>query len=275
MSVYIVIGIGVFVFWAIYRDLKKTPLNRSDQPTHQDHRAHISVTTDHLCEPSSGTDDQDHDDWEGSFWDVSAPISISYRLRIKYQSASGKETLRTVDVRQFGNYGDTCLIIANCHLRNATRTFRVDRIKMCIDESTGELISDVNEFLHRKYLESPERSIELLLEHEYDLLRILLYVAKADGQLRQAEKVIMHEVALTLAKDSRLTESDIDHIFSNMGIPSIHAFKLAVGRIVKKGDQSAQVVLDAARKIVLTQSTVHPSELEALEYIEKRINQAC
>jgi hypothetical protein len=55
-----------------------------------------------------------------------------------------------------------------------------------------------------------------------------------------------------------------------MDVPTLQAFKLAVGRLAKR-DQAAQtVVMSAAKKMVATQKTVHQAEQEALDYMKKR-----
>ena len=55
-----------------------------------------------------------------------------------------------------------------------------------------------------------------------------------------------------------------------MDVPTLQAFKLAVGRLAKR-DQAAQtVVMSAAERMVATQKTVHQAEQEALDYMKKR-----
>ncbi len=218
---------------------------------------------------ASGTD---KDDWEGSFWEVSQPIPAKAKLRLDYTDGSGKRTTRNVDVRQFGIMGPYALLIAHCHMRDATRTFRTDRIRACVDVETGEIVPDVKAFLQEKYESSPERAKELFLEAEFDVLRILLFVGKADGQLRAAEKAVIREVCLALANDSRLTDEMIDESLQSMSVPTLQAFKLAAGRISKRDESSRSTVLAAAEKMVATQKTVHPAEAEALSYLRKRFS---
>jgi hypothetical protein len=145
--------------------------------------------------------DIDKDNWEGSFWEVQDPFPVKASLRIDYEDGAGKKTERVVDVRQFGIDGYGNLLIGHCLMRNATRTFRTDRIKRCIDEETGEVVDDVFAYLRAKYESSPEHARDRLYEEEYDTLRVLLYVGKADGQLRAAEKAIIRVACRALAND--------------------------------------------------------------------------
>ena len=46
--------------------------------------------------------------------------------------------------------------------------------------------------------------------------------------------------------------------------PTLHAFKLAVGRLASREDSVRQVVIASAQKMIATQKTVHRAEQEAL-----------
>lgn len=255
--------IALLVLWLLWRGFHNasTPDSHPQAPS-------IKVVTRHI-DKVDNTDDKDN--WEGSFWEVEEPFPVKATLRINYEDGDDQQTERTVDVRQFGSYGPSSLLIGHCKMRNATRTFRADRIKRCVDEETGEVVSDVAQYLKAKYENSPEHTRDKLYEEEYDTLRILLYVGKADGQLRAAEKAIIRDTCRGLAKDSRITDDLIDEIFSSLDVPTIQAFKLAVGRLVGKPLDERLMLFKSAQDMVKTQKTVHPSEQEALDYMEKRL----
>jgi hypothetical protein len=210
------------------------------------------------------------DSWEGSFWEVPSPIPVHAEFRIEYQDGSGEVSTRSIEVRKFGEMPYGALIIAYCRLRDATRTFRSDRIKSCVDEQTGEAISDVTAFLKAKYESSPEFSTDKLYEDEYDALRVLLYMGKADGQLRAAEKTVIAEACRSMASDTSITDKLVGDMLTEMETPTLHAFKLAIGRLAKRPAETKATVLETAIKIVATQKTVHPAEQEALDYMAKR-----
>jgi len=212
----------------------------------------------------------DKDEWEGSFWEVVQPLPAKAKLKLKYTYGAGRRTERTVDVRQFGALGPNTLLIGHCNMRNATRTFRSDRIDSCVDEETGEVVGDVRSYLQAKYDRSPDRTKDLLLEGEYDTLRVLLFVGKADGQLRAAEKAVIRDACVAITNDSRLTDAAIDDLIANMDVPTLQAFKLAVGRLAKRDQVAQAVVMTAAIKMVATQKSVHQAEKEALDYMKKR-----
>lgn len=265
------IFLGGLIIWLLYQFFSKP---RQTPPPVQRGVHEIPITFTAAYDNAESTrrprESIEKDDWEGSFWEVTQPLPAKARLRLKYTDGARKKSERTVDVRQFGAMGPTTLLIGHCHMRDATRTFRTDRIESCIDEETGQVVNDVRTYLENKYDESPDRTKDLLLEGEYDTLRVLLYVGKADGQLRAAEKAVMRDTCIAISSDSRLTDSTIEELFTNMDVPTIQAFKLAVGRLAKREQSARAVVMSAAVKMVATQKIVHQAEQEALEYMKKR-----
>jgi hypothetical protein len=263
--------LGAFALWVAYKVLAKPRQNpQSPQPASREIPVKIAVSDDDGGYGHQPHKSIDKDEWEGSFWEVTQPLPAKAKLRLKYTDGARIKTERTVDVRQFGAMGQSTLLIGHCHMRDATRTFRTDRIDSCIDEETGEVVGDVRAYLQRKYDESPDKTKDLLLDGEYDTLRVLLYVGKADGQLRAAEKAVIRDTCIAITNDSRLTDSAIEDLFVNMDVPTIQAFKLAVGRLAKRDHSARAIVLSAAEKMVATQKTVHQAEQEAVDYMKKR-----
>jgi tellurite resistance protein len=263
--------LGALAVWVLYKVFAKAPTS-SPQTQRDAVEIPIKITATYDDGGSTRTprEEIDKDEWEGSFWEITQPLPARARFRIKYTDGAGRKTERTVDVRHFGSMGPSTLLIGHCQLRDATRTFRTDRIESCVDEETGEVISDVRAYLQQKYDESPDKTKDLLLEGEYDTLRILLYVGKADGQLRAAEKAVIRDTCIAITNDSRLTERTIEELFVNMDVPTPQAFKLAVGRLAKRDTSARTVVMTAAERMVATQKAVHQAEQEALAYMRKR-----
>lgn len=263
--------LGALAIWAAYKlFVKPRQPPSSPQPEPLEIPIKITMSYDDGGRGRQPREIIDKDEWEGSFWEVTQPLPAKARLRLKYTDGAGRKTERTVDVRQFGAMGPTTLLIGHCNMRSSTRTFRSDRIESCIDEETGEVVADVRTYLQTKYDQSPDRTKDRLLEGEYDTLRVLLYVGKADGQLRAAEKAVIRETCIAITNDSRLTDSTIEELLVNMDVPTLQAFKLAVGRLSQREKAAQEVVMTAAEKMVATQKTVHQAEQEALDYMKKR-----
>ncbi len=230
----------------------------------------IVVTPDR--ETPTAAPEVNKDSWEGSIWDSQQFYPVTASLALEYVDAAGCQTKRTVDVHKIGpaSYGN--LIMGICRLRQEFRTFRADRIQECIDTSTGEIIKDPYGYLMQRYETSPARSAYRILNEEYDILRTLLYVGKADGYLRAPEKTIIRSTCKALSPDARITDEMIDDLFKELEIPTLHAFKLAVGRIADKDADARALVMDAAQQMVATQKKVHAAEEEALIYMQKRFS---
>ncbi len=264
------VALLVLVFWL----KSKSRSDRSESPVDEDLpplKLPLRIERSAVAVPRPAEPNIDKDAWEGSFWDVEVPMLAKATLQLSYVDGYGGRTERTVDVKQFGRCGPTTLLIGHCRMRNATRTFRTDRIQRCVDVSTGEILTDVDAFLRRIYESSPERTRDQLLDAEYDVLRILLYVGKADGQLRKQEKQIIRDACVALAKDSRLTDELIDEVLASLDVPTLQAFKLAAGRLVGRSSEAKQALISAAVNMVGTQKTVHPAEQEALDYLRKKL----
>lgn len=262
MSLIIYIIIGAVILLLLSRALDK----KTDSDSGTSSRRSPSELDDQTHEPVK------EDSREASFWEVEQPFPVKATLHISYEDADGMQTERTVDVRQFGANGSGGLIRGRCRLRNANRTFRTDRITSCVDGETGEVVKDAGAYLRAKHEGSPEHKRETLLVDEYDTLRILLYVGKADGQLRAAEKAVIRNTCRALVKDSSISDEVIDDVFTSLDVPSIDAFKRAIKRVMQRKSLGERLILiKAAQDMVATQKTVHASEKQALEYMEQTL----
>ncbi|MEY8688346.1 MAG: WYL domain-containing protein [Leptothrix sp. (in: b-proteobacteria)] len=71
------------------------------------------------------------------------PLGLSLRpgqrLRIQYVDAAGESSERVIQVRGVEPGGR--LVQAWCELRNAERSFRVDRMRQVVDAETGEILT--------------------------------------------------------------------------------------------------------------------------------------
>jgi hypothetical protein len=211
------------------------------------------------------------DSWEGGFWDAPDPKKITGHFQIEYIDGNGSQTTRNVRIRQFDNNLYNGIIMAHCELRNSTRTFKFDRIKSCIDLETGEVVSDVRAFLNERYENSPERVTEIIANDYVDVLKVIYFVAKADGQCRKEEKEVITDYIRKLVRDDRITTKIIDDMLRSIDVPTLQGFKLAFGRILKGGEINPNLLATCCREIVDTQKTVHPVEQQALAYIDKKL----
>lgn len=216
--------------------------------------------------------DPDKDAWEGGFWNALNPMPARTSLAFAYTDAHGNSTRRTVDVREYDGTLNGGLLIGHCKMRDATRTFRFDRMRDVVDIETGEVVSNVPTYLRAKYEASPEATIEKLIGEHRDMLRALLFIGKADGRLTAGERQIILNLAVAITNDKRLDDTMIKQAFNSSTIPSLAAFKQCCGRLANNQSREyCNQIIAAADQMIASEKTVHPAEQEALNYLKKRL----
>ncbi len=201
--------------------------------------------------------------WEDPVW-----VSVTARLEIAYIDSKGSESNRIINI---SGYDGSAYLRGFCELREEQRTFRIDRIKNAIDIETGALIENVPVYLLEKYKQSPEYKLSYIFEKHSNIIKVLLYIGKADGQLRAKEKQIICSVIKSILKDKNLPDNEIIKFLSKMKVPSLHGFKLAFGQVCKIYPKQTKKVYEIAKKIIDTQKKVHHNEREALDYMLKKM----
>lgn len=197
------------------------------------------------------------------------PTDIIATLHIRYQRGTDEATERDVSVTDF----DPFTISGHCHLRGQYRSFRIFDIRECHDTATGEVVEKDNlpTYLYALYKQTSRYTLERLMTPEFPVLDILAFIAKADGQMRAAERKVIATACKVFTHDLRITESQANDALNRAATLSLHSFKVAVGRINKLGDEAVKrKLLAASRTIIGTQKNVTPGEQEALDYMAKR-----
>lgn len=230
-------------------------------PTQVPHQVQVARDQRHFAADAADAD----------IWEAPDLKRVKATIKIRYVDIQGQTTVRIVDVTHFGQGAHGWLFAGHCRLREDRRTFRIDRVQACLDMTTGEQVSDMLGLLQAKFDRDPDRAIDRLRVSELDTLKVLFFLGKADGQLRAAERTIIYRTVLALAADSQLTESGIENVIRDLGLPSLHAFKLAVGILSKRDHAARAAIVDAAQRMVATQKTATPAEADALKYIETRL----
>ena len=202
--------------------------------------------------------------------DPFAPMrTVRARWRLTYTDGSGEMTERTVLVDAFGAPMGRTVVRGRCLLRNARRTFRIDRISNCIDEESGEIIGDVRQHLQALYDASPMRVCDDLLSREADLLCVLLYVARADGRVMATERAIFLRTCTVLAPDGGLTPADISDLIGMLETPTRHAFRKAVRGLARRETRPRAIALSAVGQLLRNKKKPGAIELEAYAYMKE------
>ncbi|MFP6861235.1 hypothetical protein [Pseudomonas sp.] len=197
------------------------------------------------------------------------PAEVIAKLHILYQRGLEEPTERDVSVTDF----DPSTISGHCHLRGQYRTFRIFDISQCHDTATGEIVETENipKLLFDHYKKTPRYTLDVLHSNHLEALQILLYVGKSDGQLRAAERKVIAAACKVLTGDGRITEEMVSELIDSINIPTIHSFKVAVGRVAKRGNPAMMKrLMIACNTIINTQKNITATEQEALDYMAKR-----
>ena len=221
-----------------------------------------------LEELQESEEDQEEESPYSECHDVGNPYSFNkLRVALTYRDASGNMSNRTVDVASFDGY----YINGHCHLRKAYRTFVVERVISLADGDTGETVSNPCSFFKEKYMHSPSYVIDKIFDEYRDVLRVLLYVVKVDGRYTKHEKVLVRDLVRTLnSSDIELDDKIIDDLMKDIEIPSIHSFRIAVGKVIKRESLPFDLTKEV-EAIIASDGKVDAREEETLEYIKKRI----
>lgn len=212
----------------------------------------------------------DDDSFEGYFYDAPGPQrSAAKTVRLKYTDANDRQTKRTVTIYAFESAGRTGLAFGHCHLRNATRTFRFDRIRQAVDADTGEIIPDLQKHLNDEWQATPQSTMDKLYEQHHDVLKMMLFMAKADGAMRAAELDIIAKNCTNITQDDRITPAMIKDMLKTVDVVSITTFVRTYNKLRRERPDAAVLAADACRAIVATQKTIHPNEQAALNALDQ------
>lgn len=198
---------------------------------------------------------------------------------IDYVDSGGRASRRRITVYglALGNSGIP-MLTAKCHERRATRTFRVDRIRCCIDFG-GEVHEDVASFLQDNFGMSAtlaaRRQDPALAgwQSVLDLVRddavILAAMSRSDGHVHVAEVdvAVRHLVAIVERRDDILSDADIARLSSHFARlhPTDDAIRRAVSRITAHGADHVQRLLRAVVALLDADGLRHSAEMRFLD----------
>jgi hypothetical protein len=202
------------------------------------------------------------------YWKTIEWVPVKVDLQFTYKKSKGKTTNRAVSVT---GYDGSAYLKGFCKLRNSNRTFRIDRILNAVNTETGEIIENIPDYLLARYRQSPEYAISKVFKKHLDIIKVLFYVGKADGQLQVAERKIIYQTIRSIAKNKGLTDADIGKFFKKLKVPNLQKFKISFGRVCKNQPKQISQLYYTAKKIIATHKTRHTNEAEALEYMKKKM----
>lgn len=210
--------------------------------------------------------------FEGTFYEAEKPRTAKRTINIIYVDARGDRTSRTITIHAYEPTSPQGMLRATCHLRKEQRTFRFDRIEKAVDAETGEILRNLQSTLNEDWKASPESVVQKLMNEQSDLLKLMFYMAKADGAARMAEVEIITTHCQELSGRADLTVQSVKDMLQLLDLPTIAGFTHTYEKMLREQPDLAMRSAIACRAIVATQKTVHQAEQKALDVFEKPEN---
>jgi hypothetical protein len=200
-------------------------------------------------------------------------------IGIVYSDSSGATSERTIRCLSLVQSNEVLYISAFCKLREAQRSFRVDRISAIISHATGEVHEDVEDFLEpffdglrvaRKERSSvgPRRTAprsEAPVIQVYGAgATVLAYLAAIDGHIHAGERQIIQRYLE--ARLAVFPKGDPQHSMAGRWVDALlptRDMAIKAMRKVAADLNDAQLVSDAIVDIISADGDVRDEEIEA------------
>ena len=190
---------------------------------------------------------------------------------IRYDTA-GQISERAVSLSRIWSDGSATYFRGVCHLRNAVRSFRTDRVSELICLATGEVAEDPRAWLLAHALFERTDPTAEALRATRDELTILAYMANADGHLDPDEVEVIIDLVMMATED----EIDRDHVAAHVRrlTPSASEIEGALNSIVADPKRLG-ALRRAKRRLVDADGKLQVAEqlaaVEIAAYIETRL----
>lgn len=225
------------------------------------------------------------------------PVTSTNRAVIRSARPRGSRSLSSMSTRagnrrgeelpsgliNAGKDGIPCLV-AKCHERNATRTFRIDRIKCCID-FTGEVFDDVPAFLSDTFgmsevraasREEPEtarwRNILNIVRADAVLLAAM---SRSDGSVRPVETdaAVDHLSYIIEHEGEFLSGKDVGRIWHHVHSlrPGLQAIDRALGDLSSRSPDRIKRLIMAAVAVMDADGQRHQAEARMLNELAREL----
>lgn len=219
---------------------------------------------------------ENHDDGMDEFWDEYG-MPAQALLRLTYTDSSGETTERLFETKLFTEPSSTFSILGHCHMRNAERTLRIDKITHCVDEQTGKPVEDVYEYLFDLYEKTPDYSLDQVAHKHIDTLRAALHVASCAGLTESEQVTVIKQVCQQLARDNRITTEAVAKLCqqyqggTSTGVDQ--TFRLIAGRLNKTlVPANKESVIRLCTKVAGLKGAVNSASQECIDYLAKRFS---
>jgi hypothetical protein len=205
---------------------------------------------------------------------------------IQYRDASGHESTRAISVWaiRYSKAGIP-LLAARCHVRRATRYFRVDRIE-AIADLDGVLIEPLSVFLRETFgivwppAEAPAiDSLNEDIAEKWSRMRrvcreggiqLLCAVGLADGEITPDEMGEILDYAQRCCAQSKIEFSDRENSRLRQYVknlrPTPESIDRALDRLLEGSPSAIASTISACVRVMEADGVLHPAEMKAVEH---------
>lgn len=197
------------------------------------------------------------------------PRKVNTALTLDYESTSGKQTKRDVDVTAFYRGEAGCKFDCYCHLRKAKRTLSSKSVRRAVDRETGEVIENLCAYFESKYDLNPDKPYDLLFDRYAWAILVLRYIGSVDGAVRAPERKLIAEFCQRRATPGELDLEKLDAMLKEMASPTKYEFQ----RFIREQSANPEVLRDiyaTTKALIATNKKQHSEHQLALEYMEKK-----
>ncbi|MFT3672046.1 helix-turn-helix transcriptional regulator [Aestuariivirga sp.] len=197
------------------------------------------------------------------------------RVWLHYVDGADQPSERWVQLRRIHAWNNCQYLEGFCELRNEPRTFRLDGI-VDVADSSGEIYEPVEFFA--PYFRNPDGRTRHVIARIGDELRLLAFIASADGVLGRKEVNLIMRIAEIRANDMgiELTTAQLADLrrWAKAQDPDAQAMKAAIARMAKTGNSGDyEEVWSLVEIICEADGKVKPEEIEALREIRAAMDE--
>jgi hypothetical protein len=233
-------------------------------------RVETSITQSTSDATIAASGEAEKDNWERFDFYSARILPAKGRYRINYEDQSGLKTERDIEVKRVHENAGKYAIDAHCSLRNAHRSFINERVQKAVNLDNNEIVENLALDAVVQYNDSAEGRALAAIDREWKGVAILVFVCRADGQMRKAERAIIADYIKRHRNDVTLDDTELDTAIKAFGEPDHREFKRIIRDFKAAGDhERLNDLFECAKQIVGTQKTAAPMEKAALEILKE------
>ncbi len=210
---------------------------------------------------------------EDSIAPPSRDLSSSWTGFIRYRNEKGEESARRIVCRRVEGYGKAETIGAWCCEKRAHKRFRIDRISELVCLDTGEVLDPIEHFEGMRL----RGAINVVDKSLLDLGRILVFMAKCDGEFHPLEQTSIYDTMERYVLRFGGDEHMLHHALKNSGriAPDGEDFVNSLERLQRhpEAPKLARLILQGVSEVNIADGIYHTAELEWSELVSAALKE--